>query len=270
MDSTGKVPVKIQISFLKWWWEGTFHPNIWVLPEHCYLFMVIVGGALGSYIHATTSFTDYVGNRKLVSSWNWWYVLRPFIGVVLALIFYFVVRAGFLTGGGDINPYGVIALAALAGMFSKQATDKLEEVFTTIFRPAPGKGDAKRGDKLGAPTISGMAPREGPTSGGTEVTITGTGFVDKPSVKFDGLSATLVTFTNATTIKATTPPHAAGTVEVVVTNPDAQEGSPKEQFTYLDATETDPDGDDLDGCDVDIEDETADEDLPAAEGGVAS
>lgn len=199
------------------------------------IFLVIVAGALGSYIHAATSFADYVGNRKLTRSWLWWYLLRPFVGVSLAIISYFVVRAGFLTGGsGDnVSPYGVATLGALAGLFSKQATDKLEEVFTTIFRPAPGKGDAKRGDKLSAPTVSGMVPKEGPAAGGTEVTISGTGFMDKPSVTFGGTPATSVTFTDATTIKATTPPHDPGTVEVVVTNSDGQEGSPKESFNYL-------------------------------------
>ncbi|MBA2704688.1 MAG: IPT/TIG domain-containing protein [Blastocatellia bacterium] len=253
------------------------------------LFLVIVAGALGSYIHAATSFADYVGNRKMASSWLWWYILRPFIGVALALVFYFVVRAGFLTGGaGDVNPYGVATLGALAGMFSKQATDKLEEVFTTIFRPAPGKGDAKRGDKLVGPTVSGMLPREGPAAGGTEVVVSGNGFVDKPSVTFGGESATSVTFVNATTIKAVTPTHNPETVDVVVTNPDGQEGSPKERFTYLGepgtgaATDVNTgaaagetavtgeggDEDFIDGCDVEFKTDTADEDLPITEGGV--
>ena len=39
------------------------------------------------------------------------------------------------------------AVAALVGLFSKQATDKLEEVFTTLFRTEKGKGDDLRGDK---------------------------------------------------------------------------------------------------------------------------
>ncbi len=249
------------------------------------IFLVIVAGALGSYIHSATSFADYVGNRKFAKSWIWWYALRPFVGISLALIFYFVIRAGFLTGGADdVSPYGVATLAALAGMFSKQATDKLEEVFTTIFRPAPGKGDAKRGDKLTAPTISGLTPKEGPSSGGTAVMISGTGFVDKPAVKFGDKSGS-VTFENATSIKVITPPHAPGSVEVVITNPDGQEGSPKERFTYVgpadgthvdaNADGTDVDATDgasveaIDGCDVDILDETPDEDLPKAEGGVA-
>jgi hypothetical protein len=200
------------------------------------ILLVIVAGALGSFIHSATSFSDYVGNRKFVSSWAWWYVLRSFVGIALALVLYFVVRAGFVTAGADaMSPFGVATLAALAGLFSKQATDKLEEVFTTMFRPAPGKGDAKRGDKLSGPTVSGIGPREGPTTGGTEVTITGNGFVDKASVKFGDQPATTVVFVNATTLKATAPAHAAGDVEVIVINPDGQEGAPRERFTYLNA-----------------------------------
>ena len=243
------------------------------------IFLVIVAGAIGSFIHSATSFADYVGNRKFARSWIWWYALRPFIGVGLALILYFVVRAGLLTGGAsDVSPYGVASMAALAGMFSKQATDKLEELFTTLFRPAPGKGDAKRGDKLTGPTISGLLPKEGPAAGGTVVTITGTGFVDKPAVKFGDKSGA-VTFENATTIRVVTPPHEAGEVEVVINNPNGQEGSLKERFTYIETADDEGEGEvdpttgesveTIDGCDVDIVDETPDTDLPRSQGGVA-
>lgn len=105
--------------------------------ERRYLLIAIVAGALGSYIHLATSFADYVGNRQLVSSWLWWYMLRPFIGMTLGVIVYFVVRGGLIMPSGDagtLSPYGIAALAALAGMFSKQATDKLREVFENFFR----------------------------------------------------------------------------------------------------------------------------------------
>ncbi|MGB9181086.1 MAG: hypothetical protein WCB68_17775, partial [Pyrinomonadaceae bacterium] len=42
--------------------------------EERLLLLVIAAGALGSYVHAATSFADYVGNRKFTSSWTWWYV----------------------------------------------------------------------------------------------------------------------------------------------------------------------------------------------------
>src|SRR5262245_31444816 len=63
------------------------------------ILIVLCAGALGSYVHAATSFASYVGNRRLVLSWMWWYVLRPLIGMALALIFYFVLRGGLLSTG---------------------------------------------------------------------------------------------------------------------------------------------------------------------------
>jgi len=102
-----------------------------------FLFIVVLMGALGSYIHAATSFVDYVGNRKFVKSWTWWYLLRPFIGVALAILVYFAVRGGLIsasTGAGSLSPYGVAAITGLAGLFSRQATDKLREVFETLFK----------------------------------------------------------------------------------------------------------------------------------------
>jgi hypothetical protein len=198
------------------------------------IFLVIIVGALGSFIHSATSFADYVGNRKFLVSWTWWYLLRPFVGAALALALYFVMRAGFVTGDANateaISRFGVATLAALSGLFSKQATDKLEEVFTTFFKPSPGKGDAKRGDKLDALSITGFAPTTGEE--GDVVKITGTGFVENASVSFGNVKAVDVVVENATSIRATAPAHAPGKVAVVVKNPDGKEVTAQGQFTY--------------------------------------
>ena len=106
-------------------------------PEVRLLLITILTGALGSYIHAATSFVDFIGNRQFVKSWTWWYLLRPFIGVALALLVYFATRGGLIsgsTGANGINPYGIAALSGMEGLFSKQATDKLREVFETLFK----------------------------------------------------------------------------------------------------------------------------------------
>lgn len=119
--------------------------------ESRYLLLVIFAGALGSYIHLATSFADYAGYGKLNWNWGWWFLLRPFIGTALAVIMYCVIRGGLITGfGGDantassnavsqLNPFGMAAVAGMTGMFSKQATDKLREVFETMF----GVNDAR-------------------------------------------------------------------------------------------------------------------------------
>ena len=213
------------------------------------ILLVLLVGAIGSYLHAASSFVDYLGNRTFVESWIWWYLLRPFIGMLLALLFYFVFRGGFITAGNTqanatdfINPFGIAAMAGLVGMFSKVATDKLNEVFTTLFRPAPGQGDAKRGDKLGPPTITSLDQRKGSELGGTSVTITGANFATGIKVLFGGAAAKSVTVSSPTSLIAVTPAHAPGTVNVDVVSQDGQQATLHDAFTYVKADAPPPAG----------------------------
>jgi hypothetical protein len=64
-------------------------------------------------------------------------------------------RGGFLTGNtnsatANIDAYGVATVSGLVGLFSKQATDKLEEIFNTAFRTGSGIGDSQRNLKCQA------------------------------------------------------------------------------------------------------------------------
>ncbi len=76
-----------------------------------------------------------------------------------------------------------------------------------------------------APTVTAISPASGPTSGGTPVTITGTGFLTGSMVKLGGTAATGVTVVSSTSITATTAAHPSGVVDVVVTNSDTQSGT---------------------------------------------
>jgi hypothetical protein len=78
-----------------------------------------------------------------------------------------------------------------------------------------------------------VTPCHGTTAGGTAVTVKGTGFVTGAGVKFDGTSATGVSFVNSTAINCTTPAHAAGDVAVRVTNPDASYAEDAAGFAYV-------------------------------------
>jgi len=68
------------------------------------------------------------------------------------------------------------------------------------------------------PTVTSISPAAGPVEGGTLVTITGSGFTGATSVTFGGTSVT-PTVVNDTTITATSPAKAAGTVDVLVVTP---------------------------------------------------
>jgi Glycosyl hydrolases family 16/IPT/TIG domain len=83
-----------------------------------------------------------------------------------------------------------------------------------------------------APTVSGISPASGTTAGGTPVTITGTGFLAGATVAFGTTAATSVTVVSSSTITATPPAHAAGAVNVVVTNTDGQSGPLTNGYTY--------------------------------------
>ncbi|HTM89353.1 MAG TPA: IPT/TIG domain-containing protein [Terriglobales bacterium] len=83
-----------------------------------------------------------------------------------------------------------------------------------------------------SPTVTSVSPNSGPTGGGTTVTIGGTNFLSGAGVSFGGTAASNVTVVNSTSITATTPAHAAGTVNLVVTNTDGQSGTLTNGFNY--------------------------------------
>jgi hypothetical protein len=66
-------------------------------------------------------------------------------------------------------------------------------------------------------TVTAIKPNNGWTTGGTPVTITGSGFLAGANVTIGGVAATSVVV-GATTITAITGAHATGVVDVVVTN----------------------------------------------------
>ena len=83
-----------------------------------------------------------------------------------------------------------------------------------------------------APTITNINPTSGSTVGGTNVTITGTNFIAGATVTFGGTAATSINVASATSITCTTPAHAAGAVNVVVTTSGGAATSTN-GFTYV-------------------------------------
>jgi hypothetical protein len=90
-----------------------------------------------------------------------------------------------------------------------------------------------QGSSNPAPTVTGIGPSSGPASGGTGVTITGTGFQSGVTVSLGGTAASNVVVGSSTSITATTPAHAAGSVNVVVTNSDAQGDTLSNGYSYI-------------------------------------
>ena len=147
--------------------------------------LALLAGALGAWTTAIRLFAFWVGERKLKSTWAWWFGNRVLGGAALALIVYLVIRAGLFgteNATGDVNAYGTAAFAGLVGLFTRQAMTKLQVVFNTLFQGSDKEGDEGSGEAAeldqGQPTsadlaesrgleppISGKPAQKGPESG---------------------------------------------------------------------------------------------------------
>ncbi|MGH1540165.1 MAG: hypothetical protein ACRBHB_07065 [Arenicella sp.] len=107
-------------------------------------YIAMMAAAVGSCVTTILAYIRHASNKRdFRVSYVPWYLARPAMGVLLGLIFYFVIKGGLIVlvepgeGGAKIeslNPWGVAGLGSLVGMFSKQAVEKLREVFNTMFQ----------------------------------------------------------------------------------------------------------------------------------------
>lgn len=130
-------PVNSPVTFFRWEFP---------LSDEERLFLIVaLAGALGSLVHALRSFYWYVGNRELVLSWLAMYLLIPFTGALLGLIFYITIRGGLFPQATiqQTSPFAFVAISALVGLFSVQAALKLQDIAETVFTKA-GEGRESR------------------------------------------------------------------------------------------------------------------------------
>src|SRR5271165_5613456 len=105
----------------------------------------------------------------------------------------------------------------------------LRQMEGTVFAATVAQGPA--------PTVTKLSVNKGPSTGGTPVTITGSGFAGVSQVKFGSAKATKVTFVSETMVTAMSPPNAAGAVQVTVATPNGTSATKMtfrraEKFTY--------------------------------------
>ena len=194
-----------------------------VTEETRLILLVIWAGALGGMIHAIKSLVDYIGNRTVIASWTWFYITKPIVGSALAVIFYSVIRGGFLAGtpadAKAVNPFAVVALAGLVGMFADKASQKLGEIFDTLF-----KTDDKRKDTLNPPRITTDSLPKARTGVAYEHLIVCEGGEPPYTATATGLPAGL-SLDKGTLKLSGTPAGPAGSSEVTITMQDKKGAS---------------------------------------------
>lgn len=119
--------------------------------EKALLALALLMGAVGSSVHSVTSLVIWQSKNKLQREFASWYVTRPLIGASLAVAVYFLLRSTLLTtvsapqlgGASFINEYGVAGISVLVGLMTAQMTQKLRDVFDSMFGIQKGtdKGD---------------------------------------------------------------------------------------------------------------------------------
>lgn len=136
-------------------------------------------------------------------------------------------------GGVNVAPgdWGVVDDTTLAVHKTPPHAAGVVDVDVTT---ADGTGTLTGGyTYLDPPVVSSCTPATGPTTGGTAVTITGSGFVPGSSVKFGLARAKNIVVVDANTITCTTPARPAGPVAVtVITGPGNLSGLLHNGFLY--------------------------------------
>lgn len=104
-------------------------------PQVVLIAMVMLVGALGALVGSSLRFLHFATRDELTKRDEWSYFVRPMQGAALALIVYFTLRGGYLgqDQNAPVNPFGVAALSALVGLFTRHAVSKLTDVFDTLF-----------------------------------------------------------------------------------------------------------------------------------------
>lgn len=95
------------------------------------LLIVELAAIAGSLAILTRTFAYRAGYETLERGFVWWYLVRPFTGALLGLIFYLAVDAGYFSHVAKLEPSS-LALAAmiggLAGLFTDEVLTRLRSV----------------------------------------------------------------------------------------------------------------------------------------------
>ncbi|HSR68719.1 MAG TPA: hypothetical protein VLU25_12345 [Acidobacteriota bacterium] len=112
--------------------------------------IAMLAAGIGSCISTLLAYLKHASSlRDFDPAYTPWYLCRPLMGVMLGLVFYFLLKGGFLAtvnasgdaDVGDFNDWGLAGISALVGLFTKNAVEKLGEVFQTLFRSRDQDGD---------------------------------------------------------------------------------------------------------------------------------
>jgi hypothetical protein len=146
------------------------------------------------------------------------------------------IEAGQTIGLDNSNPSDTLGVAEVLDARFVSIEPQLAEGVKGMATFSQGESElAISADVQPPPTVDSISPASGPTTGGTEVTISGRDFNDATAVRFGSTGAASFSVGSSGSIVAVTPPGRAGTVDVVVsTIAGTSAPAPAGRFTYAD------------------------------------
>jgi len=133
------------------------------IPE-THLAIVALAGGSGSMVATLLAYVQHASEKRdFRLSYAPWYVVRPLLGVLLAIAVYFLIKGGLLVLGeaptsSEVNVFGLSGLSLLVGMFSKNAVEKLREVFSTLFASQSDVRDRVGNAIMNEPFVQNLSP----------------------------------------------------------------------------------------------------------------
>jgi alpha-tubulin suppressor-like RCC1 family protein len=137
-------------------------------------------------------------------------------------------------GATAASSFTVNSATSITAVSPAEPAGRVDVTVTTTWGTSP-KSSADRFSFT--PTVSGVNPNSGPATGGTSVTVTGSGFAEGTTAtkfKFGSTTATSVNCTSRTQCAVVTPAHEAGTVDVkaTVNSVSSPKNPPADHFSY--------------------------------------
>ncbi|MFA6037763.1 MAG: IPT/TIG domain-containing protein [Legionellales bacterium] len=120
-------------------------------------------------------------------------------------------------GATNASSYVVNSATQITAVAPAHVAGVVQVIVTGTGGASPSNPPFDQYTYVAVPTITGISPTSGPTTGGTSVVITGANFVGVTAVKFGVNNATSYTVDSATQITATAPAGAAGVIDIRVT-----------------------------------------------------
>jgi hypothetical protein len=126
--------------------------NYWSFPEPILkINLVLSMGVLGSLIFVTIEFIKEP--RELFNQSFNMYFFRPFLGMIIALAMYVMVKSGqstfFDNVEGDLSPFLISFLGIISGMLAEQAYQRIAATGTQMLNGASGPAQEKCKERRG-------------------------------------------------------------------------------------------------------------------------